>query len=115
MAQAIGRVTVTVDGIKLDNLPGTSINLGSIAREAVETDQGVHFSEKLKAAGVTVTVPVTKDCPLEAIKGWTDATLLWEGDNGVKYTVKNAFVLDTLEIKDGKVEVKMAGDPAERM
>jgi hypothetical protein len=115
MAKAIGRVTVTVDGTKLDNLPGTAINLGGVAREAVETDQGVHYAEMLKASGVTVTVPVTKDTPLEAIKGWVAATLLWEGDNGVKYTIKNAFTLDTLEVKDGKAEIKMAGDPAEKM
>lgn len=115
MPQYIGRVTLTVDGTKLDSQKGAKINLGGVARTAVETDHAIGFTEERKAATIEAVVPVSRETPLEFIRNLTGATAVFLADTGQGWTVKNAFVTDTLDIGDGKVTVKLAGDPAEAL
>lgn len=118
MAIRLGIAKIKVDGDLVESLPGASIDIGGIEREAVLGSFSIHgHTEKIKPAMVECEISVGPDTDLLAIGNWVDVTVLFEADTGQTYVVSNAFNTVTpkaTEGEGGKVAIALMGDPAQQ-
>ena len=113
--QRTGRVTVKVNGSQLRSMPGATLQIGGIQRDAEATDQGEPlFAEKYVVATVGAEMPHCADTDLEAFRNLSDGTLTYVCDTGTVFTIANVFVTTIDELANGKVKVNFAGRAAKQ-
>ncbi|AUH51219.1 hypothetical protein CXB49_10560 [Chromobacterium sp. ATCC 53434] len=56
---------------------------------------------------------INSDEDVVALQQLEDVTLIFETDSGQRYLVANAGTVGEVELKGNKVDMTMAGDPAE--
>ena len=117
MAQFLGIVTITADGVKLESFPGAKIDLGGYENKATPTSTGVGFVQELKPSTVECDIAISKTTDLKTINNMTDVTLAITTDIGQNYVIRNAFRTDTRQFTggEGKGPLKFAGPPAEEI
>lgn len=105
-----------LDAGSLGRLPtkeGATINHGNLKREAVLGDEGVlgHTEEYESAPSIKVTIIHAKSTDEDKLKAFTGETLTYQTNSGKTYTLKDAWVVNALEIsvKDGQLEVLFNG------
>lgn len=117
--QVFGQAYISVNGELLPSLPGAQLDLGGVERAPVEGDnQVLGFTQKPKAAMLTVDVALKAGMSVAALQNTVDATINFECDSGQVYVVRGAFVTKTLSITggdNGKVSLEFAGMPAEEL
>lgn len=119
MTMLHGRAFIKVDGDMLRTAAGPKLKLGGVKRTPVVGDDGlVRFIETTEAAELEADVFLTAGMSLQALRNMKGATITYEADTGQVYVVRNAFTTDVLQVaagNEGKVALKMAGDPAQEM
>lgn len=116
MAQVTGIVFVKVNGDLLRSKEGAKLMLGGKERTA-QTGHSVYgYSEKVVPSQVECTISHLADTDLNALNDTVDATVTFETDTGVVYTVPNSFLTKPPELTggDGDVALEFQGDPAFR-
>lgn len=113
--QYFGRAKIVANGLTLDTMPGAKINVGGVARDPVAGDYTIGYAEKNTPSTVECEVNVSKETPLDAIRNMVGATVNFQTDVGLNFIVRNAFVTEPPELTggEGKMSVKLAGEPAE--
>ncbi len=113
MARQTGRVTVSVDGSKLQSKAGASMQPGGETRtENDMTDQGTfYYKEMLKPGMVKATLIHMSDTDLKTLRETTDATVQYETDTGLVYTLPNAVLTEFGDLANGEIEVTFMGSP----
>lgn len=115
MAQIFGRATISYDGKKLDSMPKASIELGGPIRKVVAGAFSIHHQEEYAPGSVECEVAVSRDTGLAEIKAIVGATVTFAMDIGQVWMVRNAFVEGATKVEDGKIKVKLVGEPAEQV
>lgn len=118
MAQTIGRATIRYNGKSLLTDKGAKLNLGGVERKPIVGDQVHGYAEDMTAPFIECNISVTKDTPLEEIKGIVDATVTFEADTGQIWVLKTAWSSVPPEItagEGGKVPVKFYGMRCDKM
>jgi hypothetical protein len=103
-----GRATIKVDGKILLNQRGAELDLGGEKRNPVVGSNSVHgYSAEFMAPQLTLTVSKRSDVNLGDLDAIENATILWEGDDGSRYVLHEAFRVDTVKLKEVNGEVPL--------
>lgn len=111
-----GTCIVRINGRSIRSKDGAKLDMGGEDRTPQYADgRLIGFSSKPRAAMVTATLAHTSSSDLAAIRDTVDATIVFESDTGVRYTVRGGFATRPPELTggEGDVSVEFAGDPAQ--
>ena len=117
MAQQTGRITIDLGGGNvLTSKEGASLQIGGIQRDDALTDNGDHYwKEKAIAAEVDATMIHTTDSDLVAMQHMTGRQVTFETDTGQTFLMADAVFKSAGTLKNGEVDVKFGGRPAEKV
>lgn len=118
MAKILGRATIRVDGRTIQSKRGATLNPGGIGRTPVVGSRSVHgYSEELSAPELSVRLTQTADFALEDVRNIADATIVFDGDDGVSYAIAGAFstTVPTLNEVDGEISATFSGTSCDRV
>lgn len=119
MTMLHGRAFIKVDGELLNTASGAKLKLGGIKRTPVVGEDGkVRFTEAVEASELEADVLLVAGFSLQKLREAKDATVTYEADTGQVYVCRHAFTTEVLQVaagSEGKVPLKMAGDPAQEM
>ena len=117
--QLAGRAYIKVNGKLLRSQNGAKLNPGGVSRNAVIGDNAVHgYTEKTEAPSVECTVSHAADTDVTALGKITGATVTFETDNGVTYTLREAWVVEPPEFTandNAEVSLKFEAINCERV
>lgn len=115
MAKLTGRYVVAINGVRKNTEKGASLNPGGTTYKAVAGASGFcgHEIDEVKPATAKFTMILDENVTLVDLKNLKDTTLVFEGDDGQSYLIRNATVEGDIEGKDGRCEVTMTGAAAE--
>jgi hypothetical protein len=102
MPQVLGRATIRVDGRVIESHKGAVLKLGGVKRNEVIYGRKVGFAEETVSASVECETALEKGLSLEYLRSVTGATVTYEADTGHVWVIRDAFVGDALEMKDGE-------------
>lgn len=109
--QIMGRATITVDGKKLNTENGATLNLGGSNRSPKMGGGVVHgYMEEDVPPSMECNVIKRKDVSARELSDIVDATVLFDGDDGSQYILRDAFTTEPVTINsgDGTVPLKMS-------
>lgn len=116
-AKITGIATIRVDGQEFPTERGATLNPGGVTRNTKMAGRRVYFNEEPVAPTIQATVLHTEDLDLLDLGAITNATVLFECDNGQDYILTGAFTTETGELNSGEgtVRLNMAARTCERM
>lgn len=101
-AKLTGVATIRVDGQEFPTERGATLNPGGVNRTPKMGGRRVYYNEEPVAPSIQATVLHTEEMDLINIGGITNATVLFECDNGQDYMLTGAFVTETAELNSGE-------------
>ena len=113
--QVLGTAIIRIDGKSIRSKPGAGIELGGFERTEVLADGVmIGYSQKPLPAKITATLAHVSSAQYGKMRDMTDVSLVFECDNGARYTVQSAFLVRPPKITgdSGEVEVEFMGQPA---
>lgn len=112
-----GIATIRVDGRDIPTERGATLNPGGVNRNPKMAGHRVFYNEEPVAPTVQATVLHTEDLDLIDLGQITNATVLFECDNGQDYMLIGAFVTETTELNSGEgtFRLNMAAERCERI
>ncbi|PIA73643.1 phage tail protein [Ectopseudomonas toyotomiensis] len=112
-----GVATIRVDGREMPTERGATLNPGGVNRPSRMAGKRVFFNEEPVAPTLQCTVLHTEEIDLIDLNTITNATVLFECDNGQDYMLTGAFVTETTELNsaEGQVRLNMAARRCERI
>ncbi|MEO9385305.1 phage tail tube protein [Chromobacterium phragmitis] len=115
MARMTGVVYITLNGQKKRSEGDASLKVGGKIREQIKDANGPCGLATKEVVGgeVKFTLRHGSDEDVVALQQLDDVTVLFETDSGQRYLVASAGTVGEVELKGNKVEVTMAGNPAE--
>lgn len=115
MGQILGQVVVRANSKQLKTKKGSTLNPGGYNHVShVGPNRIWGKSKEFVAATVSVVIAADEDVDVVAINNITDATLTWEGDNGVDYMITGASPQNPFQLSDsGEITGTFEGNPAE--
>ena len=117
MGQILGQVVIRANSKQLKTKKGSTLNPGG-CKYTLHAGPGKIWgkSKEFVAATVSVVIAADEDVDVVEINKITDATLNWEGDNGVNYMITGASPQDPFQLSDsGDITGTFEGNPAERI
>lgn len=111
MSHVTGRAIIRVDGKELRTLDGATLNPGGVSRQAVKGGGKIHgYKEEDMEPTVECKVAHTPDVSLKELGNITDATVIFETDNGKRHVLRNAWTAEppSLDSSAGAVDLKFA-------
>ena len=118
MPQFLGRATIRANGQVIESAKGASLDLGGTKRNPVTVGRVVGYAEETAPAMLECETALARGMSLETLRNLTGATVIFECDTGQRFVIRDAFVTDTLTLKDGEggnIAVKMSGPGAEEV
>jgi len=109
--QITGRALIQVDGERLLTENGANLDPGGTSREAMTGGGEVQgFQESDNAPSLSVPIRHTKDVSPARLNSLTDATVIFETDNGARWILRGAFTTNTvaLDVSAGNVTLEMS-------
>ncbi|MCX7071212.1 MAG: phage tail tube protein [Gammaproteobacteria bacterium] len=117
-SRILGRATIKVDGRELNTKRGSTLDPGGEKRTAVVGSRRVHgFSSELMAPSLELKITQTPEFGLEEIRAIEDATVLFDGDDGVSYVLSGAFCTDPPKLSevDGEITATFSAISCDRV
>ncbi|WP_292999573.1 phage tail tube protein [Nevskia sp.] len=114
----LGRATIKFDGRTVLSKKGSTLDPGGVARTPVVGSRSVHgFTEELTACSLDVKITQTDEIALEEIRAIEDATIVFEGDDGVSYVITGAFSTTTPKLAEteGEISATFSGTSCDRV
>lgn len=118
MAQFLGRATIRANGTVIETNKGASLNLGGTRRSPIVTGQIYGYAEESVHATIECETSLAAGMSLDQWRQLTGATVTFECDTGQRFVIRDAFVTETISLKDGdggNVALRFAGNPAEEL
>ncbi|EOX4175923.1 phage tail tube protein [Vibrio cholerae] len=118
MANVLGEVIIRANGKQLKTKKGSTLNPGGYRRTSHMGPNGRIWgkSKETVAATMSVVIAAAEDVDVVEINAIQNATLTWEGDNGIDYMMTNASPQDVFTLSDsGEITGVFEGDPVERI
>lgn len=114
MGQILGEVTIRANGKELKTKPGCVLNPGGYtSTQHLGKGKVIGKSYKYSAPSMEMVIAADEDVSVMQINAIRDATLVWEGDNGIDYMMTGASVGETLASlreESGDIAVTFTGD-----
>ncbi|MEZ8102151.1 phage tail tube protein [Vibrio bivalvicida] len=117
MGQILGQVVIRSNGTQMKTKKGSTLNPGGYNHVSHPGPNRIWGkSKEFVAATVAVVIAADEDVDVVDINNITDATLTWEGDNGVDYMITGASPQAPFQLSDsGEITGTFEGNPAERV
>jgi hypothetical protein len=113
--KVFGQARIRIGGKEYASEPKATLELGGIARDAVEADNKAgYFSEKVNPSKLEASFLLTAGLSVAELNV-DDTTVTFEGDTGQVYVVGHAYCSEPPVVGDGKAKVVYMGPPAEEM
>ena len=117
MSNVTGLCYVRVYGQRLQSKEGATLKPGGPVAEMVTAVTGVvgAATKELQAAEIKAKIVHTGDLDITAVQRWRNFTATFETDSGQRYLIRNASVVDAVELSGHEVDVTIGGQEAERV
>ncbi|TKF30788.1 phage tail protein [Vibrio kanaloae] len=117
MGKILGQVTVRANSKQLKTKKGSTLNPGGTSKTPHVGPKRIWgFSEDFVPSTLSTVIAADEDVDVVEINAMTDATLTWEGDNGVDYMITGASPQEPFVLSDsGEITGTFTGNPAERI
>jgi len=108
MGQLTGRLTIRIDGQEKKSKDGATLNPGGVNRTTEKGGGRVHgYTEEDEQPSVSFKMAHDKDTSLLALGKLTDATLSFETDTGVIFTLRGAYTTKPPTLNGKEVDMEM--------
>ena len=105
-ATVTGTCIVRIDGASIRSKAGAKLMMGGVERTPVFADgEMIGFSTKPVEATVSATLAHTSTSDIAALRDIDDSSLIFETDTGVKFSIRNAFLVKPPELTGGEGDV----------
>lgn len=112
MGQILGEVTIRVNGKEIKSKGGATLDPGG-NEWTQHTGAGKVWGESKKFTAPKLTgvaIAADEDVDVLEVRAIANATITWEGDNGVSYQLSSCFCTSaTLGEADGDVKAEFSG------
>ena len=118
MGQILGEVTIRSNGKQIKTKGGATLNPGGYTRtQHVGPGKVWGKSKKYAAPSIEVVIAADEDVDVIDINAIEDATLTWEGDNGVSYMMTKASTNEPASLREesGDIAATFFGDKVVRI
>ena len=113
MGQILGEVTIRANGKQLKTKAGAVLNPGGYTRTQ-HTGPGKVWgkSRKYSPPSIELVIAADEDVDVMEINAIENATLVWEGDNGVSYMMTGSAVAEPASLREesGDIAATFFGD-----
>src|SRR5690606_13871178 len=110
--------TIRYNGQVIETNSGAALNLGGVRRNPIVTGQRVGYAEETVPATITAVTSLFAGQSLEPLRNLKEATVMFEADTGQSWVIRDAFLTEPLDLKDGaggEINLNIAGQGAEEM
>lgn len=118
MGNILGEATIRTNGKTIRTMGGAELDLGGKENEAVTgAGQVWGFKSVYKAPSLSAKVAASEDTDFDELQNLSDATVDFDGDNGLRFLINRAFRTGTIKISesDGSFSLEMSGYTAEKV
>ena len=118
MGQILGEVTIRSNGKQIKTKGGSTLNPGGYTRtQHVGPGKVWGKSKKYVAPNIELVIAADEDVDVIDINAIEDATLTWEGDNGVSYMMTKASTNEPASLREdsGDIAATFFGDKVVRI
>jgi len=119
MGQILGEVTIRANGKEIKTKAGCVLNPGGYAgTQHLGKGKVIGKSYKYSAPSIEMVIAADEDVDVLDINAIRDATLVWEGDNGISYMMTKAGIGETLASlreDSGDIAATYTGDQVVRI
>lgn len=113
MGMILGEVTIRANGKQLKTKGGATLNPGGYSRTQ-HTGPGKVWgkSQKYSPPSIELVIAADEDVDVIEINAIEDATLTWEGNNGVRYMMTKASTNEPASLREdsGDIAATFFGD-----
>ncbi|EMK5462996.1 phage tail tube protein [Vibrio cholerae] len=116
MGRILGEVTIRLNSKRIKAKKGTTLNPGGVRRTKHPKPGGGIWGTSRESIGgsISVIIAADEDVDIIEINEVEDATLTWEGDNGLEYMMTQASAMEPFTISDsGEIVGTFEGNKAE--
>jgi len=113
MGQILGEVTIRANGQQFKTKPGAVLNPGGYTRtQHLGPGRVWGKSKKYSPPSIEMVIAADEDVDVIEINAIENATLVWEGDNGVSYMMTGASTNEAAPLREesGDIAVTFFGD-----
>ena len=101
MGQILGEVTIRANGKELKTKTGAVLNPGGFTRTQHTGGGKVRgTSKRFTAPSIEMLIAADEDVDVIEINNIENATLVWQGDNGVSYMLPGAAVAEPASLRE---------------
>lgn len=117
MSKVTGIAIIRVDGQEYPTQRGATLNPGGVNRNPMMAGKRNYHNEEPQPIAVSATLMHTADIDIIAVGQITNATVMFECDNGQTYLISGAYVTETPELDSGSggIRFNMSGANCERV
>ncbi|PSU49486.1 phage tail protein [Photobacterium frigidiphilum] len=117
MGQILGQVVVRANSKQLKTKKGSTLNPGGYTNTPHAGPKRIWgFSKDFVPSTLSVVIAADEDVDVVDINAISNATLTYEGDNGVSYMITGASPQDPFVLSDsGEITGTFTGNPAEKI
>lgn len=116
-AKRLGKATIKVGGVTLENLPGSTFDPGGTTRETqVGANEVLGWTEKPKQSRLELSVSVRAGVSIDDLAK-ADVSYIFAGDTGQVWSVAKAWCVEPPVIDSGAGSARLIyeGTPAEKV
>lgn len=113
----LGEVTIRVNGKELKTKEGATLNPGGYTNTPHVGKGKVHgYSRKYNAPSIECTLVADEDVDILEVNQISNATAVWEGDNGKDYMMDKATTAEPATLSDsGEIKLKLLGSTVKKV
>lgn len=118
MGLILGEVTIRANGKELKTKTGSTVNPGGFTRTQHTGGGKVRgISKRYTAPTMEMVIAADEDVDVIEINAIENATLVWEGNNGVRYMMTGSSVAEPASLREesGDIAVTFFGDKVVRI
>jgi hypothetical protein len=113
----LGQVVIRVNNKQIKSKKGSTLNPGGFNFTSHNGPNRIWGkSKEMVPSTVSVVIAAAEDVDVVEINKIENASLTWEGDNGIDYLITNASPQSPFTLSDsGEITGTFEGNPAERI
>jgi hypothetical protein len=111
--QVLGIVEIFIDGQYYPSLDGATLTFSNVTRDAVIGDRMHGYTQKAAASKIECRFAPLGAVTLADLDDITSSSIIFAGDNGHTYTLRNAFRSDAITLKSGEIAATFLGEAVE--
>ncbi len=114
MAQVLGLMDVTIDGVTVPCGAKSTIDVGGMSRKVVKSNNKVFYQEELQESKIELDSLIDSDWSADYWRGIKNSTIVCTCDTGQVWTVAGGFVTlpPVADQSGGTAKIIINGPPA---